>query len=150
VGSKCGGLGPSPQSLADGSRLAEVAAEVTAAAVASWGAFAPHEGLEATWRLIRAANAELEAIEPWKLEPGPAVDAVLGDALEVLRIVAVLIAPVMPATAPEIWRRLGLEGSPGGAGNAGADGVLSWGGYPGGLTVERSAPLFPRRKAEVE
>jgi methionyl-tRNA synthetase len=150
VGSKCGGLGPSPQSLADGSRLAEVAAEVTAAAVASWGAFAPHEGLEATWRLIRAANAELEAIEPWKLEPGPAVDAVLGDALEVLRIVAVLIAPVMPATAPEIWRRLGLEGSPCAAGNAGADGVLSWGGYPGGLTVERSAPLFPRRKAEVE
>jgi methionyl-tRNA synthetase len=33
VGSKCGGIGPPPQSLADGSRLAHVAAEVTAAAV---------------------------------------------------------------------------------------------------------------------
>ena len=44
--------------------------------------------------------------EPWTMEPGPAVDAVLGDALEVLRIVAILIAPAMPATAVEVWRRI--------------------------------------------
>ena len=41
-----------------------------------------------TWSLIRATNAYLEANEPWKAEPGPAVDAVMGDALEALRIVA--------------------------------------------------------------
>jgi hypothetical protein len=28
------------------------------------------------------------------------------------------------------------------------EGSLSWGGYPGGTTVERSEPLFPRRRAE--
>jgi methionyl-tRNA synthetase len=127
-----------------------VAAEVTAAAVGSWRAFAPHEGLEATWRLIRAANAELEAVEPWKLEPGREVEAVLGDALEVLRIVAVLISAVMPATAAEMWHRLGLEGSPAAPGNVGAEGVLGWGGYPGGLAVEKGLPLFPRRKVEAE
>ena len=49
--------------------------------------------------LIRATNAYLEANEPWKAEPGPAVDAVLGDALEALRIVAILASPAIPATA---------------------------------------------------
>ena len=97
--------------------------------------------------LIRAANAELEAVEPWKREPGPEVDAVLGDALEVLRIVAVLSSPVLPAATAEIWRRLGLEGlrphRP-----AETDGALNWGGYPGGIEVEKAPPLFPRRSAE--
>ena len=86
-------------------------------------------------------NAELEATEPWKAEPGPAVDGVLGDALEVLRIVAVLASPALPHASEEIWRRIGLSGS-----------VLDqrlpqaavWGGYPGGLAVEKGAPLFPR------
>ena len=138
-----------PRSAADGSHLAQVAAELTPAVVAHWQAFAPNEGLETTWRLIRAANAELESVEPWKLEPGPEVDAVLGDSLEVLRIVAVLISPVLRETAAEIRRRLGLEGNPAAAGNAAPGGVLGWGGYPGGLPVEKGAPLFPRRKVEA-
>ena len=94
------------------SELAPVAAAVLEAATAAWARWAPHEALEETWRLIGAANAELEAAEPWKMEPGPAVDAVLGDALEVLRIVAVLIAPAMPSTAAEVWRRIGVAGDP--------------------------------------
>jgi methionyl-tRNA synthetase len=68
---------------------------------------------------------------------------VLGSALEVLRIVSVLIVPAMPATARAIWSRIGLAGAP-------ADQRLpasaAWGGYPGGLPVEKGAPLFPRRK----
>ena len=51
--------------------------------------------LEATWRLIREANALLEATEPWKAEPGPEVDGVLGDALEALRLVAILASPAL-------------------------------------------------------
>ena len=100
--------------------------------------------LEATWRLIREANAHLEANEPWKAEPGAEVDAVLGSALEVLRIVAVLATPAVPSTCAEIWRRIGLDGSP-------ADQRLPdaarWGGYPGDLPVDKGAPLFPRIKA---
>ena len=140
VGSKCGGVGPSPDVS---SRLAGVAAEVLVETTAAWNAGAPHLALESTWRLIRETNAELEAAEPWKAEPGPAVDAVLGSALEVLRIVAILIVPAMPSSAVEIWRRIGLDGDP-------ADRRLpeagAWGGYPGGLPVEKGAPLFPRRK----
>ncbi len=71
---------------------------------------APSEALEATWRLVREANAALEAAEPWKAEPGPAVDAVLGDALEVLRIVAILASPALTRASQEIWSRIGLPG----------------------------------------
>lgn len=99
--------------------------------------------MEATWRLIRETNAQLETSEPWKADPGPAVDAVLGSALEALRIVALLIEPAMPDTSVEMWRRLGLSGEPA-ACRVPDD--AQWGGYPGGLTVERGSPLFPRRK----
>ena len=115
------------------------------AASAAWARWAPHEALEETWRLIGAANAELEAAEPWKMEPGPAVDAVLGDALEVLRIVAILVAPAMPSTAAEVWRRIGLDGRP--RGRPAARRTPAWGGYAGGAAVVKGEPLFPRRKA---
>src|SRR5205807_7990948 len=82
VDKKCGGIGPSPQ---DGSPLQAVAAEVYAATAAAWDAVSPHEALEATWRLIHEANAYLETNEPLKADPGAAVDAVMGDALEALR-----------------------------------------------------------------
>jgi methionyl-tRNA synthetase len=139
VGSKCGGIGPAPD---PSSRLATVAADMVSEVVAAWSDAQPHSALEATWRLIRETNAELETSEPWKADPGPAVDAVLGSALESLRIVALLVWPAMPDTSTEIWRRLGLPGAPSSC-RVPAD--ASWGGYPGGLTVERGTPLFPRR-----
>jgi len=139
VARKCGGVGPAPR---PDSPLAAVAARAYAATAAAWDRLAPSEALEATWRLIREANAHLEANEPWKAEPGPAVDGVLGDALEVLRIVAVLAGPAIPGSAAEVWRRIGLPGSPAGQRLPAAAG---WGGYPGGLPVEKGPPLFPRR-----
>jgi methionyl-tRNA synthetase len=139
VAGKCGGVGPKPDPE---SPLTAVARHVYASAAEAWGRLAPSEALEATWRLIREANAHLEANEPWKAEPGPAVDAVLGDALEALRIVAVLASPAIPRSAAEVWRRIGLAGTPLGERLPAA---AAWGGYPGGLSVEKGKPLFPRR-----
>jgi len=141
VGAKCGGVGPAP---AAGSALAGIARDVVESAAGGWERLAPHEALEATWRLIGAANHALETAEPWKAEPGEAVDAVLGDALEVLRLVSLLVSPAMPSTAAEIWRRIGLDGSPQDR-RLPAD--AAWGGYPGGLPVVKGDPLFPRRKS---
>jgi methionyl-tRNA synthetase len=138
VAKKCDGIGPAPQ--AD-SPLAEVAARVLADATAAWANVQPSLALEATWRLIREANARLEAVEPWKLDPGPEVDAVLGDALEVLRIVSILASPAVPTAADEVWRRIGLAGTPR---EQRLPGAAAWGGYPGGLAVEKGAALFPR------
>jgi methionyl-tRNA synthetase len=138
VGRKCGGVGPAPDPA---SKLGDVAAEVYDAAAAAWDRVAPSEALEATWRLVRETNAALEAAEPWKHDPGPEVDAVLGDALEVLRILAVLAQPAVPRAAEEIWRRIGMEGSV--AAQRLPD-AARWGGYPGGLPVLTGDPLFPR------
>ncbi len=141
VGSKCGGIGPAPDPE---SRLATVATGVVEEAAAAWGAGQPHLALEATWRLIRETNAELEATEPWKSDPGPVVDATLGSALEVLRLVAILAVPAMPATSEEIWRRIGLDGR---AADQRLPAAGAWGSYPGGRPVDKGTPLFPRRKA---
>jgi methionyl-tRNA synthetase len=138
VAKKCGGIGPAP--LPD-SPLAAVAADVVDAATRAWVEVQAAGALEATWRLVREANAMLEANEPWKMEPGPDLDGVMGDAVEVLRIVAVLASPAVPAAAAEIWRRIGLDGSPE---SVVVPAGVAWGGYPGGLPVEKGAPLFPR------
>ena len=138
VDKKCDGVGPAPDPA---SPLAAIATEVVEAATAAWDRFRPDEALEATWRLIREANAHLEANEPWKAEPGPDVDRVLGDALEVLRIVAVLASPAIPTTAGVVWSRIGLDGTPE---DRRVPDDVAWGGYPGGLAVTKGSPLFPR------
>ncbi len=140
VATKCGGIGPAPR---PGSPLAPAAATTYDDVAGAWTRFAPSEALDATWRLIRETNAYLETAEPWKADPGEAVDAVLGDALEVLRIVTVLVSPAIPGASEEIWRRLGLPGSPT---DQRLPEAAAWGGYPGGLPVEKGPPLFPRRK----
>ena len=142
VGKKCDGVGPAPR--AD-SPLAAVAASVYAETADAWDRIVPSEALDATWKLIREANAHLEANEPWKADPGPEVDAVLGDALEVLRIVAILASPAMPATCREVWSRIGLPGTPD---EQRLPEAATWGGYPGGLTVTKGSPLFPRLRVD--
>jgi methionyl-tRNA synthetase len=135
---KCAGIGPAPDPA---SKLAAVAASAYETAAGAWTRVAPSEALEATWRLVRETNAALEAVEPWKAEPGPVVDAVLGDALEALRIVAVLASPALSRASQEIWRRIGL---PGRVEDQRLPHAATWGGYPGDLKLERGGPLFPR------
>jgi methionyl-tRNA synthetase len=72
------------------------------------------------------------------------VDGVLGDALEVLRLVALLASPAVPGSCTELWRRIGLPGSPE---EQRLPAAAAWGGYPGGLPVQKAAPLFPRLTA---
>jgi methionyl-tRNA synthetase len=142
VESKCDGVGPVPHA---GSVLRESAETAIVESEAAWNGFAPQSALEATWRLIGATNAYLETLAPWKMEPGREVDAVMGDALEAIRIVCVLVSPAMPNVCAEIWRRIGLSGSP-------TDETFvesaRWGRYPGGLPVEKGEPLFPRIKSD--
>jgi methionyl-tRNA synthetase len=138
---KCGGTGPAPR--AD-SPLRAAAETAYAGAADGWERVAPSEALEATWQLIRDTNAHLEAHEPWRADPGPDVDAVMGDALEALRIVAVLASPAVPTASRLVWERIGLSGSPL---EATLPDAAAWGGYPGGLQVHAGDPLFPRIKA---
>ncbi|MDQ6910820.1 MAG: class I tRNA ligase family protein, partial [Actinomycetota bacterium] len=142
VEKKCGGIGPAPNGS---SGLLPIAAECYSAAAAAWHRLAPSDALEATWRLIHETNAHLEVNEPWKSPPGPEVDTVMGDALEALRIVTILSSPAVPVAAAEIWRRLGLPGTPE---EQRLPDAAQWGGYPGGLAVTKGPSLFPRRAGD--
>jgi len=139
VGKKCDGIGPAPR---PDSPLAEAAAAAWEGTATGWAEVQPNRALEATWSLIRATNAYLEANEPWKTEAGPAVDAVMGDALEALRIVAVLASPALPSTCQHVWERIGLTGL---VRDQRLPEAAAWGGYPGGTTVVKGDPLFPRK-----
>ena len=94
--------------------------------------------------MIHATNAYLEANEPWKAEPGAATEAVLGNAIEALRIVAVLASPAVPDTSQRIWERLGLTGA---VVNCRVPADVTWGGYPGGLPVAQGAATLSRASA---
>ena len=103
-------------------------------------------GFGAVWELIRAANAYIEDTKPWELNKqgdAQAVARVLGDCLESLRIVALLASPLIPNAAGELWRRLGLAGRPEGERLPDA---AAWGRLSPGATLDKGAPLFPRKE----
>jgi methionyl-tRNA synthetase len=99
------------------------------------------------WDLIRATNAYIEDRQPWALNKSgetAKTAAVLGDCLEALRIVALLASPVIPNASAELWRRLGLEGTPE---QQRLPDAATWGRLPAGSRLEKGAPLFPRFEA---
>jgi methionyl-tRNA synthetase len=133
VSARCGGVAPGPSSSP---ALASVAAAVVDEAGAAWDDARPSDALAATWRLVAATNAHLVAAAPWSQPPGStaAVDA-LGDALEALRIAALLASPAIPSAAAEIARRIGAVSLD-----------LAWGSSPADARVTAGPPLFPRQR----
>ena len=105
----------------------------------AWDTFNPSGALQATWSLVRDANAHIERTKPWALAKDPAKRDELLDMLavccETLRWAALTIAPAMPTAAAEILRQLGREA------DAGTwPSVWRW---PGGSLTE-PVPIFPR------
>ena len=144
VAAKCAGRGPLPEA---GGELAEAAATAIADTRAAWERFAPHHALEATWGLIGATNAYLERHAPWKMEPGDQLDAVMGNALEAIRLVAIMATPALPQVCATIWGRIGLTGAPD---DETFDEGAHWGRYRGVTAVVKGEPLFPRIKVDAE
>jgi methionyl-tRNA synthetase len=138
VEKKCGGIGPASSAT---SPLAHIAATAVAETSQAWASVQPSKALEATWKLISATNSYLEDNEPWKMEPGDAVNTVMGDALEALRIVTILANPALPTTTQEIWNRIGLSGN---ITDLRINADTKWGQYTGGTQVVKGQPLFPR------
>ena len=99
--------------------------------------------LAAIWQVLSAANRSIDERAPWDLhKAGKTVelDATLYDMLDTLRVVAIMVAPFMPAVAEEIWGQLGLSDFEGTARwSQCAAGRLPWGG-----TIRRGGPIFPR------
>ncbi len=101
------------------------------------------EGLDEIWNLVTLLNRAIDEQKPWDLYKhgrGAELDALLYDLCEGLRWLSLLLFPYMPAKSTEIWRQLGLEGTP----ERRWDEELVWGGLAAGTQTDPGAPLFPR------
>jgi methionyl-tRNA synthetase len=98
--------------------------------------------LDAAWKLLVAINSYIVTREPWKKFKETGADETLSrviwNCLEALRIVWVMVAPVMPASAREALARLGDDP------DAISGKRLEWGGLPNGVPVRVADPIFPR------
>jgi methionyl-tRNA synthetase len=101
-------------------------------------------GLENVWELISRVNKYIVENEPWAIAEKPSeakrLDSVLFHAAESLRLIAVLVAPVIPKTAQILWEQLGLDGKV----VAARLNELRWSEELAGKTVRGGASLFPR------
>jgi methionyl-tRNA synthetase len=79
--------------------------------------FALHEAAASVFALVDGTNEFIAASAPWHLAKDDAradeLSQVLFDAAEAVRIAAVLLLPIMPASAAEILRRMGEPTAPG-------------------------------------
>lgn len=71
-----------------------------------------NQAIKDVWNLIGRANKYIDETAPWILAKDPAqaerLQAVMYNLAEALRIIAILIAPFVPVTAPKIYEQLGL------------------------------------------
>ena len=98
--------------------------------------------LTEVWSWIGQFNQAIVQVQPWSLAKDPQrraeLDAFLYRLIEGVRLVAVLVAPVMPRASARIFGMLGLgEREP-------APDDLAWGRLAPGAPLGTIAPLFPR------
>lgn len=100
--------------------------------------------LEVLWTIIARTDKMISDAKPWDLAKDEnqrqTLNAVLYRAAETLRWLCVLLYPVMPAASQEIYRQLGLSGSPATVDPA----KLQWGGLEEGTQLAEIQPVFPR------
>jgi methionyl-tRNA synthetase len=112
--------------------------------------FAFSRALEIGWSVVARMDKMITDAKPWELAKDAnqqqTLGAVLYRAAETLRWLSVMLYPVMPQSASQMWTHLGLNGSP--ATFSPLD--LKWGGLEPGIGITEVKALFPRiDKAKV-
>ena len=115
-----------------------------------------HDALAALWGFVGHANRLVDSEQPWALaKAAKAGDAeaaerlrdVLGDLVEVCRLIGMAVAPFMPGTAPRILAQLGYDYPYTADGNDGPaiEDELVWDAHGNDAGhVSAAEPLFPR------
>jgi methionyl-tRNA synthetase len=107
--------------------------------------FEIHTAINRLMEFTTACNTYIEMSAPWKLAKDPnraeALDHVLFVLSESLRIIGVLISPILPSSAREIFYQLNLRKD-----NNSFD--AQWGGLPDRHHLGKPQPLFPRIEIE--
>jgi methionyl-tRNA synthetase len=138
------GLIPAPGEAKGDADVRGLAGRMIASHRANFDDYNFSRGLENAWELISRVNKYIVENEPWVLAEKPSeakkLDSVLFHAAESLRIIAALVAPVIPKTAQTLWEQLGSEGKV--SNTRLAD--LRWSEQLVGKTIRGGAALFPR------
>jgi methionyl-tRNA synthetase len=137
---------PDPAELTNAERgLIETQQSTLASMEEAIDDIAPHEALKALWIFVRRANAYVEEVAPWALAKDHSrrryLEVVLYHLADALRLMALMVAPVMPRAAQELWSRLGLKGV---VEELTYPQHLHWNGLPEGTRMTGGPPLFPR------
>ena len=108
-----------------------------------------HRALIAIWEFIAQMNKTIDVTAPWimakKKSSRRQLEAVIYHLLEGLRIISGLIYPVMPDTAKNMQKHLGLKPD-----NSfyHLEHLKAWGAIPPGTALLKSVALFPRVEVE--
>lgn len=122
--------------------LMETAATTVTKYAGAMDKLAVSDALSEVWTLVRRGNKYVDETEPWTLHKKGETEALAGvlyNLAETLRITAVLISPVMPGTAAEILRQIGISGP-----ELSAWDSLAFGKLPKAVTVAKGGVIFPR------
>jgi methionyl-tRNA synthetase len=105
-----------------------------------------HKALAGVWKFISTMNKYIDTTAPWALaknqEDRPALETVLYNLIEGLRVVSCLIFPVMPETSLKIQKSIGLDQNK--QNFYMLDEILPWGRIKPGTTTLKPDILFPR------
>ncbi|MDQ3974105.1 MAG: methionine--tRNA ligase [Actinomycetota bacterium] len=102
------------------------------------------KALQDLWVFVSGVNRYVEARAPWVLNRQGALDDLgrcLYTAVDALRIIAVLISPVMPDAATDLWAKLGMSEP---LDVQRLPGAASWGLVPVAARTTRGDLLFPK------
>ena len=139
-----GGTIPSSGEATGDADVRALAGKVIANCTAQYGEYNFSRALESVWELISRVNKYIVENEPWAMAEKPELagklDSVLFHCAESLRIIAVLLAPVMPKSTQTIWSQLGLDGEI----IAVRLNELQWSTELAGKTIRGGTALFPR------
>ena len=148
IAKNCEGRAPVPGPLSDEDRVmldqAWGLADRTRVAMKD---FALHQALAEIWRVVADANRYFASEEPWakgKRDPARR-DTILWTTAEVIRNVAIMAQPFIPAAAAKLLDLVGSAEDAREFASAGEGARI-----PGGLTLPPPQPVFPRYiEAEV-
>jgi len=108
-----------------------------------------HRALMTVWEFIAQMNKTIDVTAPWilakKKSSRKQLEAVIYHLLEGLRIISGLIYPVMPDTAKNMQKHLGLKPD---SSFYHLDHLKTWKAIPPGTALLKSVALFPRVEIE--
>ena len=126
-------------------QLIEAQGAAFAGMEAAVDAISPTEALKAAWTFVKRTNAYVDEVTPWFLAKDDKqrrrLEVVLYHLCDALRLMSLMLHPVCPNAADELWSRLGQEGN---VDRRSYPEDLQWGRLEQGVQVTAGSPLFPR------